>query len=98
MELLNLICSVLGGNRGYPEENHPGRGRFTIHLRPSFPLNSTEKLALALALVDSLTQAHLISSQSSVKNLYLLRRVLCSAARTPIFVSSSTSLLRWSFW
>jgi len=24
--------------------------------------------------------------------------VLCSAARTPIFVSSSTSLLRWSFW
>jgi len=24
--------------------------------------------------------------------------MLCSAARTPIFVSSSTSLLRWSFW
>jgi hypothetical protein len=35
----------------------------------TFLFNSAEKLALAVALVESLTQSHLISSQSSVKNL-----------------------------
>jgi len=32
------LLAVLGGNRGYPEENHPGRGRLTIHLRSSLKL------------------------------------------------------------
>jgi len=99
MELLNLICSRCWVETGATRRKTTQEDA-DLQSICNLPLNSAEKRALALALVDSLKliSSHLISKLSNKPIVVETNALQCGQHSHLCVFFCQSSQLGWSFW